>query len=79
MLWRGQQWSVTSNGIETTDAGLPHVVIPLQDFEKEHDILNGQYASFRPRNAGWFDRQAFQAAMAMARLLHGPIAGVSRR
>lgn len=69
VLWRGGQWSVTSNGIETTDASVPHVVIPLRDFDRMQDILDGRYSPLLPHNASWFDRGDFHSVMAQAKIM----------
>ena len=69
VLWRGKQWSVTSNGIETSDASIPHVVIPSHDFDRMQDILDGHYSPMLPGNASWFDRRDFTTVMAQARIM----------
>lgn len=78
VLWRGGQWSVTSNGLETTDRSVPHLVIPPKDFDREHDILNGRYAPALPISADWFNRGEFEIALANARALHRQPAGALR-
>ncbi len=70
VIRRGVQWSVTSNGVETTDLQVPHVVIAAADLDRIDDILDGTYATLLPRGAEWLDEGEFQVMLEHAKDLH---------
>ena len=64
------QWSVTSNGVETTDLRVPHVVIAATDLDRIDDILEGTYGPLLPRSAEWLDEGELQVMLDLAKDVH---------
>lgn len=70
ILWRGQQWSVTNKGVETTDPSVPHVVIPPADMNRIDCIVDGRYSPLLTKNAAWFDADELALMIERARAFH---------
>jgi hypothetical protein len=70
ILWRGRQWSVTNNGVETTDPDVPHIIIPPEHLDRVGQVVDGSYSPLLPRGAKWFDIKEFNVIIERARVIH---------
>lgn len=70
ILWRGRQWSVTNNGVETTDPGIPHIIVPLEHLDRVDQIIDGCYSPLLSRGTTWFDIEEFIVMVDRARTIH---------
>lgn len=70
ILWRGKQWSVTNNGVETTDPHVPHIIIPPEHLDRVQQVIDGSYSPLLPRGAAWFDLDDLVVVIGQAKLMH---------
>jgi hypothetical protein len=75
ILWQGKQWSVTNNGVETTDPSVPHIIIPPEHLDRVEQVIDGNYSPLLPHGAEWFDIQEFIVIIDRASVIHHRNAG----
>ncbi len=54
VLWRGRQWSVSNNGVETTDPGIPHIIVSLEHLDWVDQIIDGCCSPLLSRGTAWY-------------------------